>query len=234
MDCVSQMMSLRLKLFQEMACYKKPFALKVAETYPLPPYSTVSGLMHNILKANSYVDMSISIQGNYEDKFINLQTYYFYKKNGKTKMPLNVHYLYNVELVIHVVSKKEVIEKLIYGIQNSCEFFSLGRKEDLLRIDEVKKVEIKEIDLTKEDMPLFLKYSAYVPRERYQINGLTGINYNLNFKYEIKNELRKWERIKTIFVEKSNNSIDNGTIYIDEDEIPVFLNLKVDEKYDLC
>jgi len=63
---------------------------------------------------------------------------------------------------------------------------------------------------------------------------LTGINYNLNFKYEIKNELRKWERIKTIFVEKSNNSIDNGTIYIDEDEIPVFLNLKVDEKYDLC
>ena len=32
---------LKLKLFQETACYKKPFAFKVAETYPLPPYSTV-------------------------------------------------------------------------------------------------------------------------------------------------------------------------------------------------
>lgn len=32
---------LKLKLFQETACYKKPFAFKVAETYPLPPYSTI-------------------------------------------------------------------------------------------------------------------------------------------------------------------------------------------------
>lgn len=38
---MKKMKILRLKLFQESACYKKPFAFKVAETYPLPPYSTI-------------------------------------------------------------------------------------------------------------------------------------------------------------------------------------------------
>lgn len=42
---------LKMKLFQETACYKKPFAFKVAETYPLPPYSTVIGMFHKILVA---------------------------------------------------------------------------------------------------------------------------------------------------------------------------------------
>ena len=43
---------LKLKLYQETACYKKPFATKVAETYPLPPYSTVIGMFHKILQHN--------------------------------------------------------------------------------------------------------------------------------------------------------------------------------------
>ena len=42
---------LKLKLYQETACYKKPFATKVAETYPLPPYSTIIGMFHKILQA---------------------------------------------------------------------------------------------------------------------------------------------------------------------------------------
>ena len=55
---------LKLKLFQETACYKKPFAFKVGETYPLPPYSTIIGMFHKILGAASveYFTMNISIQ----------------------------------------------------------------------------------------------------------------------------------------------------------------------------
>ena len=52
---------IKLKLFQETACYKKPFAFKVAETYPLPPYSTVIGMLHKVLQAQNgeYFDMNI-------------------------------------------------------------------------------------------------------------------------------------------------------------------------------
>ena len=66
---------LKLKLFQESACYKKPFAFKVSETYPLPPYSTVIGMFHKIIGAKSgeYYPMNISIQGDYESIFSDYQ-----------------------------------------------------------------------------------------------------------------------------------------------------------------
>ena len=47
------MKALRLDLFQETACYRKHFAIKISETYPLPPYSTINGLLHRILDAKN-------------------------------------------------------------------------------------------------------------------------------------------------------------------------------------
>lgn len=89
---------LKMKLFQETACYKKPFAYKVAETYPLPPYSTVIGMFHKILQAKNgeYFPMEVSVQGKYESIFSNYQTLRMYKKNKVTSMPRNVHQLLNV------------------------------------------------------------------------------------------------------------------------------------------
>ena len=55
------MRALRLDLFQETACYKKPFALKISETYPLPPYSTVNGMLHKLLDAKEYIPINICI-----------------------------------------------------------------------------------------------------------------------------------------------------------------------------
>lgn len=222
------MKALKLKFFQETACYKKPFAFKVAETYPLPPYSTVKGFLHYILNADDFINMAISVQGDYEDKFINLQTFYFYKEKEITKCPLNVHYLHNVELLIHIFTKEEILDSIIKNIKNSNEFFSLGRREDIVRIDDIKKVEFKEIDLDEEDDIYILKHSAYIPKF-YNYDALTGINYNLNFKYDMKNEIREWEKVKVIYVEKGSNAITNGKIYLDEAGDIIFLNKKVEE-----
>lgn len=51
---------LRLKIFQETACYLKPFAFKVGETFPLAPFSTVKGMLHAVLDAKEYIPMNIS------------------------------------------------------------------------------------------------------------------------------------------------------------------------------
>ena len=96
---------LKLKLYQETACYKKPFAFKVAETYPLPPYSTVIGMLHKALQAKNgeYFDMNVSIQGEYDSIFSNYQSLRMYKSNGQvTAMPRNVHQLLDINLIIHV------------------------------------------------------------------------------------------------------------------------------------
>ena len=137
---------LKLKLYQETACYKKPFATKVAETYPLPPYSTVIGMFHKILQAQpgAYFPMNISVQGNYEGIFSNYQNLRMYKGKDKvTSMPRNVHQLLNVNLIIHVQAEDETIDK-IYIIKHveipttivECGFLSNPDEEKLLLEDE--------------------------------------------------------------------------------------------------
>ncbi|MCF8011637.1 MAG: type I-B CRISPR-associated protein Cas5b [Clostridiales bacterium] len=73
------MKALRIKVFQDTACYKKPLSFKVGETYPLPPFSTVKGMLHAVMDANEYIPMNISIQGGYEYSFLEYQSHYFYK-----------------------------------------------------------------------------------------------------------------------------------------------------------
>lgn len=208
---------LKLKLFQETACYKKPFAFKVAETYPLPPYSTVIGMFHKIIGATEYHEMNISIQGEYESIFNNYQTLRMFKGKDKvTSMPRNVHQLLNVNLIIHVQAEQELIEEIYKNITEGKETFTLGRNEDMVRVDEVKiikapnRIEYGDID----------KYNAYVPVS--QLNDFAkGINYKLNTVYTIKNDLRIWNRVNVKYIEKSmEQEVDN--VLQDEDGDYIF------------
>ena len=215
---------LKLKLFQETACYKNPFALKVAETYPLPPYSTVIGMFHKILRAGpgEYYPMNISVQGEYESIFSNYQNLRMFKgKDEVTAMPRNVHQLLNVHLLIHVKAEAEdeVIDKIYNNIINGVETFTLGRNEDLVRVEEIKYVN----EITKTDGDIN-KYNAYVPMY-YDDGFLEGINYRLNTTYTIVNDLRKWNKVDVKYIEKhTSNKLDE--VEIDEDGDNMFFHEK--------
>ena len=228
------MKALKLNIYQQNATYKKPFAFKVAETYPLPPYSTVKGLLHKIMNAKEFIPLAISIQGSFENICFNLQSMYSYKsKKNKavTSVPSYVHMLYNVYLIIHVFAQQNIIDAIIEGIKDSYEYFSLGRKEDLAVIEDVKQVDIEEIIIGRgKAEPYEIKCPVYIPKKQLP-SGLSGINYRLNWKYTIQNELRVWERIDTVYVE-SGNVIDSGTILLDEEGDLVFL-MKGEEN-DIC
>lgn len=191
---------LKLKLFQETACYKKPFAFKVAETYPLPPYSTVIGMFHKILGAgpNEYHPMDLSVQGEYEGIFSNYQNLRMFKnKNEVTAMPRNVHQLLNVHLVIHMQSDDETVEKIYQNIVTGKETFTLGRNEDLVRVDDVKIIE----EPKKVYEQFINRYNAYVPTNLTD-EEVSGINYRLNTVYTIKDELRQWHKVDVKYIEK--------------------------------
>ena len=204
---------LKLKLFQETACYKKPFAFKVAETYPLPPYSTVIGMCHKIIgaKPGEFYPMNVSVQGEYESIFSNYQNLRMFKgKDEVTAMPRNVHQLLNVYLLIHVKAEDDVIDKIYNNIINGVETFTLGRNEDLVRVEEIKYVN----EITKTDGDIN-KYNAYVPMY-YDDGFLEGINYRLNTTYKIVNDLRKWNKVDVKYIEKhTSNKLDE--VEIDED-----------------
>ncbi len=195
------MQILKLKLYQETACYKKPFATKVAETYPLPPYSTVIGMFHKILQAKSgeYFPMNVSIQGEYEAIFHNYQNLRMYKGKDKvTAMPRNVHQLLNVHLIIHVEAQEETIHKIYQNIINGAETFTLGRNEDLVRVDDVKILkEVKKVEEVE------VVNNCYIPA--WMADGVDGINYRLNTVYNIKEDIRCWDKVNVKYVEKHTN-----------------------------
>lgn len=205
---------LKLKLYQETACYKKPFATKVAETYPLPPYSTVIGMFHKILQAKpgEYFPMNISIQGNYEGIFSNYQNLRMYKGKEKvTSMPRNVHQLLNVNLIIHVQAENETIDKIYQNIINGTETFTLGRNEDIVRIDSIKILEkVKEIEEPR------IVENAYIPE--WIDNEVSGINYRLNTTYTIQDDIRKWNKVNVKYVEKHTNKSLVGTEVLQDED----------------
>lgn len=208
---------LKLKLFQETACYKKPFAFKIAETYPLPPYSTVIGMFHKIIEAKNgeYFPMNISIQGNHESIFTNFQTLRMYKKDGQvTAMPRVVHQLLNVELIIHMEAKEEIVDKIYNNIISGKVCFTLGRNEDVVRIDDAKIM--KNVTKVKET---FLKYNAYVPIRNSEVNG---ISYRINTTYKIENNLRKWDKVDVKYVEKSTNEVLEDVLVDEENDLIIW------------
>lgn len=213
---------LKLKLFQETACYKKPFAFKVAETYPLPPYSTVIGMFHKILdaKEGEYFPMNISIQGEYESIFSNYQNLRMFKgKDQVTAMPRNVHQLLNVNLIIHIQAEDEIIERIYNNVVNGKVTFTLGRNEDLVRVDEIKIIK----DPICVEERLITKHNAYIPN--FMGQELHGISYRLNSTYVIRDELRKWNKVDVVYVEKHTNE-GLETVLEDEDGDYIFFYSK--------
>ncbi|MGB3368506.1 MAG: CRISPR-associated protein Cas5 [Acidaminobacteraceae bacterium] len=59
------MKALRIHLKQNQASYKKPETIDNKMTYPLPPFSTVIGALHDACRFTEYKKMDISIQGKY-------------------------------------------------------------------------------------------------------------------------------------------------------------------------
>ncbi|MFJ8526820.1 type I-B CRISPR-associated protein Cas5b [Bacillus sp. NPDC094106] len=228
---------IRLKLFQETACYTKPFANKVAETYPLPPYSTVKGMIHQLLQANELLPLRFSIQGNYETKLIDYRKSYMVKKKSvsmpiifdglaidvpkqknMTSMPLYNHMLFNVELVIHIAGEEALLQRIYHHFTQLDKHLSLGRHEDLVRVDEVAFVTLKECDEYNS------KYAIYAPKHYYETDFPQGIPYRLNWTYNIVNGIREWNKIPVLYVDGKYPHVEDGKMFHTDGEYLVLWN----------
>lgn len=234
---VLPMKLLRLKLFQETACYLKPFAYKVGETYPLAPFSTVKGMLHAVLEASEYIPMNLSIQGKSEGFIIDYQKKFMYKKSDVpqivttdglpeapepdtklyTTMPMYQHLLYNVEHVIHVEAKEEILQELYNRFHQLTTTLSMGRWEDIVRIDEVCFVEG-----TEDWMEEFI-YNQYVPvnyKSSIYFDGPKAY-YRLPRKYEICGGRREWDYLTVAYIQKS--TLFEDTKILTDGDYSIFL-----------
>jgi len=84
--------AIKITARQTLASYRKPSSMQIKESYPLPPYSTVIGMIHTACGFQEYVDMSISIQGSYYSKVNELYTRYEFKPGFMIKPDILLKY----------------------------------------------------------------------------------------------------------------------------------------------
>ena len=160
------MRAVRIKLYQNLCNYKMPTSLQLKETYPLPPYSTVIGMIHNVCGFTEYTPMRISVQGKYYSKINDLYTRYefagatYEEGRHQVKIPFQdkelglmrgvstAELLVDVEIVIHI------------------------------NLDEDKKLE----EMRKENAQLRAENENFKQEIRGEINTLANA-VSLNLKY---------------------------------------------------
>ena len=192
---------LKIKLYQPVACYRKPLSFGVVETFLLPPFSTVKGWIHYTADVKKEFPkkeefpMKISIHGTFRTVGYQLQKFKkfdreregrpkligFSKKYTLVSSPIYVQELFDVNLTIYLSADEELLQKFRENLLIK-DFVSLGRREDLaLLVEEPKPVKLEPFKA-----PRFLRIRelTYLTRETAKKLKLSGTYYRLGICYD--------------------------------------------------
>lgn len=210
---------------------------KLEATYPLPPYSTVIGMIHSLCGWASYHPMKVSIAGKSESicrdtcvlrwkggMYSSKITEEFQKrfsvivKNGSgytgyVCVPVQSDFLVDLSLRLHIAPENQIeCEEIYRKILYPSRYISLGRYEDLLRID---RISISQISQEKSQIQLDMPMYAPV----YELPPGIGTVFNLHKNYVVKgkNSKRFFYDVKSLLVSDIVNS------FSDDDGCAVFL-----------
>jgi len=207
------MRCLKFELFSPCATFKTPFSLKGIETYPLPPYSTIIGLIYTALgrKWNGE-SFSISIQGDYETLFRDYMRFRKYNTKGRVleMLPLEVPRLFRLRCIVHVVGEERLLEEFKKGLEKPASylFISGGEHPVLVRYPRILEVVKQEVDIE-------IKHSAYVPEERGSYLWSRGIYFRIPYfcKYEEGEKVFNWKGV--YYIPKGSDY--SGEAFMDEE-----------------
>lgn len=239
---------IKLVCTQTTANYRKPTAIDIQESYPLPPYSTVIGMVHNLCGFTSYHPMKVSVQGEYKSSHTDIYTRYMFgiaydqtrhqaftinEKGGKDGITRGLGYadtLVDINLILHIqMENEEDTEFVFQKLKKPNIYPSLGRFEDLLKIESVEFVEIEYV------ASIVLKNDAYIPMDNLEkdsdIKNIVGVMINLNKVYDndyAKNKIRRWQKVRAKYLNKMQDINADAEIIMCEksnskDKIGVFL-----------
>ena len=232
---------IRIKARQSMVNYRKPASFVIRETYPLPPYSTVIGMVHNVCGFTEYHPMKVSVQGRSRGITSDLFTCYSFANDGynrkydkerhQIKVPdgdenlgvvrgiSHTELLCNVELILHLEPVADDFDTIMAGLNRPMVYPALGRHEDLLDIEEITEVEVRQDETVTTLRDIYIPISLLSKTDNAE--GIEGTVYQLPKEYVIENGFRRWkEPVKTRYVGAENRLYD---FWVDGDQNPVAL-----------
>lgn len=231
--------AIRLQGFQNLVNYRKPSSFIIKETFPLPPYSTVLGMIHGACGFQEFHPMRLSIQGENNGTISELYTRYSFSQGQKyeegrhqicVKEPdisygvfkgiANVELVCENHLVIHIIPDETDFDTVYQALKNPPRYLSLGRYEDLLDVERVDIVNVHK------EMDVMVKRNLYVPvpedeDEKEELIGASFATiYTLTKEYEItKQKMRRWKhdggRVRAYYL-PAGSSLEEA--YVDDFE----------------
>lgn len=200
-------------------------------TYPLPPFSTVIGMIHNLCNWKKYHKMDVSVSGwgiynqsvetrwkggqyakTISEEFVKRYPVRVELKNGYTgwvSVPVIVDCINDLYLRLHVAAENDTDLKTIYeNLLNPKTYPSLGKHEDLIRLDNIRIVNIK-----KEMATVKLDLDSYVESENF-----VATFYKLHKEYEVILGRRVFKDKRVAHLSKGQEIIT----VVDEFNNPVF------------
>ncbi len=178
-----------IEAFQPFAQYRNPFTFYYAQTYPLPPKSTIIGMIQNV--TDSYYDskfwnIRMSIHGGFESVFWNYQNLIKATTSGITlrrykgrlilfnqgfplygetqtsqRSPVSQQELFNGHLFIFLKGQAEVLNEAKAVLEHPQRVLYLGRSEDVIFIRGIYTQEDMQISSKKVNF-FRLQYPTYI------------------------------------------------------------------------
>lgn len=219
--------AIRIDCFQNLANYRKPSSFIIKESYPLPPYSTVIGMIHAISGFDSYHKMQVSIQGENAGSVSELYTRYSFKfdtkyEEGRHQLCIkgedkdygvfkgiaHVELICDNRMVLHIIPEEEDFDKIYQSLKCPIIYPSLGRYEDLLDIQNVEIIELQKVESAT------IQNNIYIPfQSELDIGRRTSTTYMLTKEYEITSQgYRRWKpdggKIKVHYMPKDTSVVN--------------------------
>jgi len=215
---------LRVKLYTPTGIFKNPLSIKGIEVYPLPPYSTIIGLIYRAMGRKWKGEhFQISIQGDYQAIY---RDYVWFRGDSlgdkEDKLPLQVPILYSLEFLVHVKAENGLLEDIERALKEPKELLFLSGGEYPLKVQEVKRVKCLEKFISEENC-IKLNYNAYIQRELLENIGTSdkGILFSLSYFYKNSQKPKTYSWIDAYYFQKGTEIY--GSLIFDEDNNPVFL-----------
>lgn len=221
------MKAIRIEIYEQTANFRIENNYVLRKSYPLPPFSTVIGMIHKACNFKEYHPMKIGILGNSASTHIEFNTAYFFgtgkayregrhfhavqdskeKKIGIYRSYMRTQILNDLSIIIYVVPPENEFDVVLNGLKDPAVYLSLGRHEDLIQINKIEVVELNETS----DIEYGLnKHYTYIPFELIDGKKL-GTLYNIRkeFYYD-ENGLRKWKSTPKVLYTNKDTGVKAG------------------------
>ncbi|MBC7101162.1 type I-B CRISPR-associated protein Cas5b [Methanothermobacter tenebrarum] len=224
-----------MEIFQPFAQYRNAFTFDYAQSYPLPPKSTIIGMLQNA--TGKYYDeelynLKVSVHGLFESKFWNYQSlikgevslrrrhrrlelwnagYPLYSENIKSqRSPTYQEELFNGHYYIFLKGDKNMLLEVEESLSKPSNILYLGRSEDIIFIKNMhKNFDLKEKKVKRN---IWLTYPTYIKLED---NGKTFPLKNRKFPvYSIP--------LKVLFKNKDRVISNKAELSNSTDRVPEF------------